>query len=135
MGKYSEFTKERFAEKLEYYRKAKGLTRAELAQKTNMSPPAITYYERGERDPKLSVFCDLANALNLDDPILFFVNDGVSNLLKNNDYLFSDNKDVVSGDREQLISEMAVKARSLTQQELLALNIIIDSMTGHNKLL
>lgn len=134
MGKYSDFSKERFAKMLAQYRIDCGLSQLDLAKKVGMSGPTISCYEAGERDPKCSVYVKLAEALGI-DPIQFFINDNVLNLINNNDRLFSATDGSSYGQREQLISEMTLKLRGLSDHELHALNIVIDSMTGHGKLL
>jgi transcriptional regulator with XRE-family HTH domain len=131
MGKYSDFSRERFALMLTHYRTQQGLNQQELAKLVGRSAPTISVYESAERDPSCATYTDLANALNI-DPIQFFINDNALALLQSNDIMFSED-DVVSGSRMQLIAEISVKLRSLSDNELLALNIVIDSMTGHNK--
>lgn len=129
MGRYSEFSRSQFSAMLEYYRTKKGLTRAELAQKADLSAPAITNYEKGDREPTLSKFNDLADALGLADPILFFVNDNVKSLLSNNYALVSNDNKPASDDRNLMLAELIDKLHILSNQELSALNVIVESMT------
>ena len=131
MGRYSDFSRSQFSTMLEYYRTKKGLTRAELAHKTDISAPAITNYERGEREPTLSRFNDLADALGLADPILFFVNEDVKNLLSNNYTLMSSEKKLITSDRDAVLAELMDNILNLSYRELKSLNDVVKSMTGN----
>ncbi len=53
--------KENLAKNLMLYRKAKGLTQAELAEKLNYSDKAVSKWERGESVPDLTVLKQLAD--------------------------------------------------------------------------
>ncbi|MBE7082028.1 MAG: helix-turn-helix transcriptional regulator [Clostridiales bacterium] len=53
--------KENLAKNLMLYRKAKGLTQAELADKLNYSDKAVSKWERGESVPDLAVLKQLAD--------------------------------------------------------------------------
>ena len=53
--------KENLAKNLTLYRKAKGLTQVELAEKLNYSDKAVSKWERGESVPDLTVLKQLAD--------------------------------------------------------------------------
>ncbi len=131
MEKYSHFNLEHFGNKLSFYRKQKDMTQAELAKRLDVSATTINFYEKGRRDPGCSTYLDLANLLGI-DPIQFFIDDKAFNLLMANDNLFDINKP--TSEKERLIAGLYIKLRSLNEQELKALNIVLDSMIGQNKL-
>lgn len=54
-----------FSESLFQLRKAKGLTQPELAKELEVSVRAYQYYERGEREPQLSVLVRMADYFDL----------------------------------------------------------------------
>jgi len=47
-------------------RKEKGLTQADIAEKTGYNQQAISRIEKHEHSPTLKTLCSLANALNVD---------------------------------------------------------------------
>jgi DNA-binding XRE family transcriptional regulator len=47
-------------------RKAKGLTQADIAEKTGSNQRVISRIEKHEQSPTLKTLCSLANALNVD---------------------------------------------------------------------
>ena len=54
-----------FGEKLRHVRRMRGLTQAELAEKTDTSNVTISLYERGLRDPSFANLRRLAKSLNV----------------------------------------------------------------------
>lgn len=52
--------------KIKEYRKSKGLTQKELADKIGVAVNTISRYEIGERVPTLKIIYDIAEALNTD---------------------------------------------------------------------
>ena len=54
-----------FNKNLKYYRLRKQLSRKSLADIVNVSPMAITYYEKGERKPSMEILQALAKALDV----------------------------------------------------------------------
>lgn len=54
-----------FSKNLKYYRLKKQLTKKELAEKVNVSPMLITYYENDERKPSMEIIKKLAQALDV----------------------------------------------------------------------
>ena len=54
-----------FSKNLKYFRLKNSLTKKELAEKANVSPMAITYYENGERMPSMDIMKRLAQTLNV----------------------------------------------------------------------
>lgn len=57
------------------YRKIKGYRIIDLADKVNVSKQAISLYERGEREPKLSMLSSIAKALDIEVVDLLGVTD------------------------------------------------------------
>ena len=55
---------ETFGQILKKKRKAKGFKKRELADKVNISPSSITWYEKDKSTPNLFVGVDIANALD-----------------------------------------------------------------------
>lgn len=51
-------------DKLKEKRTAKGLSRADLAEKAGITYMAVAYYENGERFPRKEVLCNLARSLD-----------------------------------------------------------------------
>ena len=58
---YKDAFKENLAKNLIKYRKAMGLTQAELAEKLNYSDKAVSKWERGESYPDITLLPALAN--------------------------------------------------------------------------
>ena len=54
-----------FSKNLKYYRLLRGMTKKELAANANVTPMAITNYEKGERMPNMDTLKALAAALNV----------------------------------------------------------------------
>lgn len=54
-----------FGQVLKRHRKQMGLTQEELAFRANMHPPAISFYERGMRQPTLYSGLVIARVLNI----------------------------------------------------------------------
>jgi transcriptional regulator with XRE-family HTH domain len=54
-----------FAERLRKIREEKGLTQAELAQRSGLQPSAIAHFEAGRRSPSLDNLRRLADALSV----------------------------------------------------------------------
>lgn len=54
-----------FCKNLKYYRLRKQLSKKELARQANVTPMAITNYEKGDRRPSMEVLQALAAALNV----------------------------------------------------------------------
>lgn len=61
-------------ERIKYYRKERGLTQNELAEKTNLSRSHIASIERNIYTPSISTLTEIANALNIDLSILISEN-------------------------------------------------------------
>ena len=57
-------------ERIKYYRKERGLTQNELAEKTNLSRSHIASIERNIYTPSISTLTEIANALNIESSIL-----------------------------------------------------------------
>lgn len=57
-------------EKIKYYRKERGLTQRELAEKTKMSRSHIASIEGGAYTPSLTTLSEIANVLGVDSAIL-----------------------------------------------------------------
>lgn len=54
-----------FAQRLKHYREHANITRSEMAKHLKITPTAYGAYELGNREPKLSALCDIANILNV----------------------------------------------------------------------
>ena len=54
--------------RLKELRKAQGISQAELARKTGISNQAISFYERGKRNPKIETWQRLADYFNVSIP-------------------------------------------------------------------
>ncbi|WP_343749139.1 helix-turn-helix transcriptional regulator [Metaclostridioides mangenotii] len=52
-------------ENIKYFRRKKGISRQELADKLNLSVHAITKYEQGQREVKASKLLDIASILSV----------------------------------------------------------------------
>ena len=61
-------------ERIKHYRKERGLTQKELAEKTNLSRSHIASIERNIYTPSISTLTEIANVLNIDSSILFSKN-------------------------------------------------------------
>lgn len=61
-------------ERIKYYRKERGLTQNELAEKTNLSRSHIASIERNIYTPSISTLTEIANALNIESSILISEN-------------------------------------------------------------
>lgn len=72
------------------YRKIKGYRIIDLADKVNVSKQAISLYERGEREPKLSMLSSIAKALDIEVVDLL----GVTNISIRNSKVELDKKEV-----------------------------------------
>lgn len=66
-------------DKIEKYRKRIGMTKKDLAEMLDLTPSAVTYYEKGTRQPSLKVVMKIAEATKV--PIEYF--------LTEKDYSFS----------------------------------------------
>ncbi len=72
----------KIGQKIRKYRKAKGLSQEELAEKVNISVTHISHIETGNTKLSLPVFVDLANALEVQaDDLLSDAPSGRSNSL------------------------------------------------------
>lgn len=58
-------------EKIRYYRKQKGMTQQELADKLHISYVGISQYETGKRNPKLETMSRIADALDIPVKLLY----------------------------------------------------------------
>lgn len=56
---------------IQYYRKKKGFSQKELAQKLNCSTGAIQQYELGKREPNFEMACKIADILNIKPYMLY----------------------------------------------------------------
>jgi len=52
-------------EKIKFYRSKSGMTQRELAESSNISLRALSYYEKGIRQPPLEVMIKISKALNI----------------------------------------------------------------------
>ena len=59
------------AQKIAYYRARRGLSQAELGEKSGVSQAAICQIETGRVKPRLETVFRIANALGVDMPELF----------------------------------------------------------------
>lgn len=57
--------KQIFATALRVFREQRGLSQAELARSSNLSPAAISLPEKGDREPSLSTALAISDALNM----------------------------------------------------------------------
>lgn len=59
----------KFSDKLLYLRQKRGLTQEELAKKTNVTQPAVVYWEKGNKKPSKNtmIILSLALGVNVDD--------------------------------------------------------------------
>ncbi len=64
-----------FSKNLKYYRLRNHLSKKDLATKANLTPMAITNYEKGVRKPSMDVLNSLAVALNVSVPDFLAVRD------------------------------------------------------------
>lgn len=54
-----------FAQRLKFYRERANITRSEMAKHLNITTTAYGAYELGNREPKLSALCDIADILDV----------------------------------------------------------------------
>ena len=54
-----------FSKNLKYYRLRKQMSKKELAEKVNISPMAVTYYEQGLRKPSMEILKKMADVLGV----------------------------------------------------------------------
>lgn len=71
-------------ERIKYYRKERGLTQNELAEKTNLSRSHIASIERNIYTPSISTLTEIANALNIESSILISEKTTLERKTKNN---------------------------------------------------
>jgi len=57
--------KQFFASDLKIFREQRGLSQAELARASNLSPAAISLLEKGGREPSLATALAISDALNM----------------------------------------------------------------------
>ena len=57
-------------ERIKFYRKEKGLTQKELAEKANLSRSHIAYIEGNQYTPSLTTLIEIAKALGIDSALL-----------------------------------------------------------------
>lgn len=96
-----------FGELLRNLRKKAGMTQQELAEKANVSKSVISFYEHKDRAPSPEVLKRFAEIFEVSTDFLLGVERNASNMLD------------VSG---------------LTESEIIALQVIIESMKGRKKL-
>lgn len=65
--------------RIKYHRTQKGLSRADLAEKANISIPHMSSIERGDKSPSLEFLINIANALEISEDELL-----VDNLVTSN---------------------------------------------------
>ncbi len=58
------------AKKIKEYREKKGFTAKQLASMIGVSPPSITYFEQGLRNPTLDTLERIGDALGVDPRLL-----------------------------------------------------------------
>lgn len=130
MGKYSDFSLEHFSNSLRYIREERHMAQGDLARATGLNQASISAYERGTRDPKLSVYCTLADALRI-DPIEFFINDATAEVLRANDniiMLAQSSDGTYSSNRDKEITNLSRQLRNLGDEEFDALTVVIKAM-------
>ena len=97
-----------FGKTLRKYRKERGMTLEEMAEKLEISAVYLSELERGNKMPKLSTFVDIANRLSLSA-----------------DYLLSD---VISEARDIQINEISEKLSKLSGKNLAIINSVVDNL-------
>ena len=70
----------RISKNVKYFRKLKGLTQEKLAEKVEVSAVYINYLERGSKVPSLGLLAKIADALEIDPPLLLIQDDDPTNL-------------------------------------------------------
>ena len=130
MGKYSDFSTEQFRNSLRFMREERHMAQGDLARATGLNQGSISAYECGSRDPKLSVYCKLADALKI-DPIEFFINETTAELLHANDKIIMQaNSPGGSGasKRDIEITNLSRLLRNLGDEQFNAIRIVIEEM-------
>lgn len=90
----------KFGEKLQKYRKEKGLTQSELAKKAKLGINTISNYESGKTYPQnREVYSILANILEIDP-----------------DYLHNENDDFITDAKDKFGSRGAKQAKKLLEE-------------------
>lgn len=98
------------SDRIKEYRKLKGMTQAELANKTGISLSNISKYESGNRTPKTEYLFKIANALNVSIDALVSTNSycerNFTNLVEELGYRFEIEASEVSRDAEYNIVDI-----------------------------
>jgi transcriptional regulator with XRE-family HTH domain len=76
-------------ENIQFYRKKRGYSQKELAEKLNYSTGTIQQYELDKREPKFKIICEIASVLGV-EPYMLYEHDHNStefNFIKSCDWL------------------------------------------------
>lgn len=108
-----------FSKNLQFLRKQKNMTQAELGDKVNVDQTTIGRWEDGNREPTVGNVVNIANAFEVSVPELLDID-----LSKNDssfdelELLFSKNKDILTDDDKETIRFVIEKARRKVDEQL-----------------
>lgn len=108
--------KEVFPQRLREIRELRGLSQAQLAEKTRLQPAAVSHFETGARLPSFDNLRRLAAALEVSTDYLLGRTDTI-HVAPNADVAFRDYQNLSQHDRELvqgMIAQMAKKSRGGT---------------------
>lgn len=108
-----------FPKNLQFLRKEKNMTQAELAKKISVDQTTIGRWEDGNREPTVGNVANIANVFNVSISDLLD-----KNLEHDNHYfdeleiLFSKNKDILTDDDKEMIKFMIEKRKKEIDKQL-----------------
>lgn len=108
-----------FSKNLQYLRKVKNMTQAELGAKISVDQTTIGRWEDGNREPTVGNVVNIANAFNVPIPDLLD-----KDLSKNNstfdelELLFSKNKDILTDDDKETMKFIIEKRKREIDKQL-----------------
>lgn len=108
-----------FSKNLQFLRKQKNMTQAELGAKVNVDQTTIGRWEDGNREPTVGNVVNIANAFEVSVPELLDID-----LSKNDssfdelELLFSKNKDILTDDDKETIKFVIEKAKRKVDEQL-----------------
>ncbi len=108
-----------FSKNLEYLRKNKNMTQAELASKINVDQTTIGRWEDGNREPTVGNVVNIATVFNVSIPDLLDKDLSKENTTFDElELLFSKNKDILSDDDKETIKFIIEKRKREIDKQL-----------------
>ncbi len=109
-----------FPERLKHARDLRGLTQADLAERSQLQPSAISHFEAGTRKPSFENLRRLATALEVPTDYLLGRTDSVESLGKTTSAVYRDLSRLTSEDQElarNFVAHLAERAEGKAKKE------------------